>query len=372
MSLQMPPLHALHDERGAKTTEFGGWEMPVEFDSIREEHHAVRETAGKFDVSHMGELVVSGPDATTLMQRLTSNDVSELAVGDSQYAAITDSEGYILDDTIIYRLPDSETAGDNPTYLFIPNAGNDEAMSDRWVDHREQWGLEATVENRTHEYAMIAVQGPDARALVADAADGSDTQAVKAVSRFRVTDASIAGVECWVARTGYTGEDGFELIYPWDEAETVWEALDCQPCGLGSRDTLRLEAGYLLSGQEFDDDDNRRTPYECAIGFAVKLDTEFVGRDALEVVSTDGVTARLVGFRLIDRGIARHGYEIATKDGDVVGLVTSGTMSPTLKSPIGLGYVPVDYAEPGTVLRVIVRGQQKKAKVETLPFVDTV
>ncbi|MFC4245908.1 glycine cleavage system aminomethyltransferase GcvT [Natribaculum luteum] len=365
MPLQTPPLRGLHDERGAKFTEFGGWDMPVEFDSIREEHVAVREAAGIFDVSHMGEIHVTGPDATTLLQRLTSNDVTQLEVGDSQYATITDEEGIIVDDTIVYRLPDEDG---EETYLFVPNAGNDEAMHERWVDHRNEWDLEATVDNRTDEYAMFAVQGPEAANLVGDAVEES----ILDLRRFEARYVTIDGVECWAARTGYTGEDGFEFIVPWGEAETVWSTFDCQPCGLGARDTLRIEAGYLLAGQDFDYESDPRNPYEAGLGFTVKLDTEFVGRDALEQAREEGVEEKLVGFRLIDRGVPRHGYDITNTDGLVVGSVTSGTMSPTLEASIGMGYVPVEYAEPGTTLQVVVRGQSKKARVETTPFVDTV
>ncbi|WP_255192227.1 glycine cleavage system aminomethyltransferase GcvT [Natronobeatus ordinarius] len=364
MPLQTPPLRGIHDERGAKFTEFGGWDMPVEFDSIREEHAAVREDAGIFDVSHMGEIHVTGPDATTLMNRLTTNDVSALEVGDSQYAAITDEEGVIIDDTVIYRLPDEDGEA---TYLFVPNAGTDEATHERWVEHRNEWGLEATVDNRTDEYAMFAVQGPDSGNLVTEAVEES----IADVGRFEATDVTVEGVECWMGRTGYTGEDGYEFVLPWSEAETVWSAFDCQPCGLGARDTLRLEAGFVLAGQDFDYESDPRTPYEAGIGFTVKLDTEFVGRDALERVEAEGVEEKLVGFRLIDRGIPRHGYDITNTESRVIGTVTSGTMSPTLEAPIGLGYVPVEYAEPGTTFRVVVRGRSKKARVETTPFIDT-
>ena len=384
MPLQTPPLRGIHDERGAKFTEFGGWDMPVEFDSIRTEHAAVREDVGIFDVSHMGQIHVTGPDATELMQRLTTNDVTELAVGDSQYATITDEDGIIIDDTVIYRLPDEDdrapresgaAGGDGePTYLFVPNAGTDEATHERWIEYRNEWDLEATVDNRTDEYAMFAVQGPSAADLVADAVDATDADAAGSVtdlSRFQATYATIEDVDCWIARTGYTGEDGFELIVPWSEAERIWSVFDCQPCGLGARDTLRIEAGLLLAGQDFDPESNPRTPYEAGIGFTVDLETEFVGRDALAAVADAGVDEKLVGFQLIDRGVPRHGYDITTTESRVVGTVTSGTMSPTLEQAIGLGYVPTEYAEPGTTLQVVVRGQSKKARVERTPFIDT-
>jgi aminomethyltransferase len=363
MALRNPPLREQHAEHGAKFTEFGGWDMPVEFGSIREEHAAVRESAGRFDVSHMGEVEVHGPDATRLMQRLTTNDVSLLDPGDSQYAAITDAEGIILDDTVVYRFPDTD--GD-PHYLFVPNAGHDEWAHDRWTSHRDEWGLDATVVNATEEYAMFAVQGPDAPALVAAQSDDP----VRELSKFEARYATVAGVECWTARTGYTGEDGFELVVPVDDAETVWNALDCQRCGLGARDTLRIEMGFLLSGQDFDAESNPRTPYEAGIGFTVKLDTEFVGRDALEAADAEGVTEKFVGLKLLDRGVPRHGYDVVDEDDHVVGTVTSGTMSPTLGEPIALAYLPTNHADPGTRVRVVVRGQQKRAKVVSLPFLE--
>jgi len=360
MPLRTPPLRDLHDAAGAKFTEFGGWDMPVEFDSIKQEHAAVREGAGIFDVSHMGEIEVRGPDATELVQRLTTNDVTRLDPGDSQYSAMVNEDGILLDDTVVYRLPSE----DEPTYLFVPNAGHDAETHERWTAHRDEWDLDATVVNRTEEYAMFAVQGPEAADLVDAAAESEVTDLPKFGARW----ATVAGVDCWTARTGYTGEDGFELIVPWDDAETVWEAFDCQACGLGARDTLRLEAGFLLSGQDFDPEDDPRNPYEAGIGFTVKLDTEFVGRDALAAVQEAGVDEELVGLRLLDRGVARQGYDVTDTDDRLIGTVTSGTISPTLDYPIALAYLPVEHGEPGTTVRVVVRGQSKRARVETLPF----
>ncbi|WP_267640254.1 glycine cleavage system aminomethyltransferase GcvT [Haloarchaeobius amylolyticus] len=366
MALRTPPLREQHDAAGATFTEFGGWDMPVEFAGIRAEHEAVRTSVGIFDVSHMGEIEVSGPDATRLMQRLTTNDVERLGPGDSQYACICREDGVILDDTVLYRYPD-EADDEDPTYLFVPNAGHEQEMLSRWTDHRDEWDLDATVTDRTEDYAMFAVQGPDAVDHVAEAAADS----VADLSRFSARYTDVAGAECLVARTGYTGEDGFELVVPWDDAVDVWETFDdVQPCGLGARDTLRLEAGLLLSGQDFHPEDQPRNPYEAGIGFTVKLDTEFVGRDALEAAREDGVEEELVGFRLVDRGVPRHGYDIADTDDTVIGTVTSGTMSPTLDEPIGLGYVPTDFADPETRLHIMVRGRAKKAVVEPLPFYE--
>jgi len=355
MALRRPPVS--HD---TKTTDFGGWEMPVEFDSIRTEHAAVREAVGKFDVSHMGEITVSGPDAEQLLGHLTTNDVGALDPGEAQYAAVTDERGVMLDDTIVYRLPES---GDEE-FLFIPNAGHDGEMYDRWVAHREEWGLDATVTNRTGEYAMFAIQGPDSPELLGPETDVD----LAALPEFDVASGRVAGADALVARTGYTGEEGFEVLVPWDKAPTVWERLDCQPCGLGARDTLRTEMGFLLSGQDFDPEEEPRTPFEAGIEFAVALDTEFVGRDALAGVAADGPAERFVGIRLDERGVPRHGYGVTTPDGEPIGHVTSGTMSPTLGEPIALGYLPAEYAGEERKVRVVIRDEPKKAHTTAPPF----
>jgi aminomethyltransferase len=369
MALRTPPLKAVHEKRGASFTDFGGWEMPVEFDGINDEHEAVRTTVGVFDVSHMGNVTVTGPDATELMNRLTTNDVAALEPGDAQYAAITDEEGIILDDTVVYKLPESvpaDTPGAGADYLFIPNAGHDEEMTDRWTAHRDEWDLDATVDNRTEEYGIVAVQGPDAEDLVADRAG----DAAADLGRFEAAAMSIDDVPCWVARTGYTGEDGYEIVAPMDGVEAVWEAFDeCQPCGLGARDTLRMEYGLLLSGQDFNHEELPRTPLEAGIGFAVDLETDFVGRDALVAQDEAGLERQFVGFTLEERGIPRHGYEIEDDEGTVIGEVTSGTMSPTLGDAIGLGYVTTERAEDGETVFISIRGQAKEATVAKPPFI---
>jgi len=393
MTDRHPPLHDAHEARGAKFTDFGGWQMPVEFDSIRTEHAAVRESVGVFDVSHMGEIEVAGPDATDLMNRLTTNDVRALDPGDSQYAAITNDEGVMLDDTVVYRLPDGTPAGEgaaslaalvgdrdgdldapsgDPAYLFVPNAGHDAQTCDRWTAHRDEWDLDATVANATDDWAMLAVQGPDA----ADALDETTPRdRVVDLSKFEAAAAAVAGVESWVARTGYTGEDGFEVMCPTGDAATVWEAFvdaprEAQPCGLGARDTLRTEMGFLLSGQDFDPESEPRTPYEARIGFVVELDTEFVGRDALAAQREEGVDETFVGVRLQERGVPRGGYAVTDGDLTRVGKLTSGTMTPTLDEPIGLGYLHESYADAGTEVSVVVRGDEKRAEVVIPPFLD--
>jgi len=375
------PLFDHHVDRGAKTTTFGGWEMPVQFDSINTEHESVRTSAGKFDVSHMGEIEVTGPDAVALTDRLVTNSVTELGTGRAGYGAITDSSGTMLDDTITYRLVDDSV-------LFIPNASHDEQMAERWRTHRDEWGFDADVENATTTWAMIAVQGPDAEDTVTaavsaagdgDATGGESEPAIRDLSRFAVTEATVAGADCLLARTGYTGEDGFEVLCPWAAAERVWDAFDCQPCGLGARDTLRIEAGFLLSGQDFDSDETPRNPYEAGIDFAVSLDSAFVGRDALEDVHERGPAERLTGFELVERGVPRHGYPITDSGGTEIGVVTSGTMSPSLNTPIGMGYLPTEYAdgegaeagEGDGEISVVIRGDPKAARVKTPPFIDT-
>ena len=388
MTDRLPPLYDVHEDRGARFTDFGGWQMPVQYDSIREEHAAVRETVGIFDVSHMSEIEVSGPDATALMNRLTTNDVAALDPGDAQYAGITTDDGILLDDTVVYRLPDGTEAGSasavlsdlddglcepsgDPAYFFVPNAGHDDEMLARWVDHRGTGDFDATVANTTDAWAMVAVQGPAA----ADAMEQAITNegaavSVDSLSPFQATVAPVADVPSWVARTGYTGEDGFEIVCPAAEVKAVWNAFDAQPCGLGARDTLRMEMGFLLSGQDFDPDDEPRTPYEAGIGFVVDLDTPFVGRDALAAARADGdgPTETFTGIRLHDRGVPRAGYAVTDGDGTRVGTLTSGTMSPTLGEPIGLGYVEAPHAVPGADGGVDVRGDRTEAAGAAPPF----
>ena len=363
MTRRQPPLAAVHATRGVSTTEFGGWEMPVEFESIQTEHAAVRESVGMFDVSHMSEIEVTGPDSTELTDRLTTNDVSTLSPGDAQYACITRDDGVILDDTVIYRLVDRDGF---PAYLFVPNAGHDSQFTDWWRGHRDEWDLDATVENTTDQWAMFALQGPDSPALLDTTVDASVTD----LARFEHATRQIAGVDCIVARTGYTGEDGFEILCPTDAAETVWTAFDCQPCGLGARDTLRIEMGFLLSGQDFDPADQPRTPYEAGVGFTVDLGTDFVGRNALAEQHETGTDQQFVGITMVDRGVPREGYAVVDGDGEQVGELTSGTMSPTLNDGIGLGYLDTAHTTPGETVDVVVRGNRKQAEVTDVPFVS--
>jgi aminomethyltransferase len=355
---RQPPLADVHEAAGARTTEFGGWSMPVRFTSIGEEHEAVRCEAGIFDVSHLSRITVGGPDAATHMDRLTTNDVTALVPGDAQYACICREDGVILDDTVVYRLADDVGSMAAGEYLFMPNAGKDEAMVDRWRDHAAAFGLTATVESHTAEQAMVAVQGPDAPSLVADASSGSgDGPAIDEMERWRSRTATVHGVECLAARTGYTGEDGFELVCDASDAEALWSGfVDDQavtPCGLGARDTLRLEAGLLLSGQDFDPADEPRTPHEAGLEFALALDAgDFCGRDTLRDATEPA--ERLVGLELDERAVPRHGHDVLA-DGEAIGHVTSGTISPCFDVPIALAYLDREYATAGAHVGVSIR-----------------
>jgi len=351
-----PPLYELHDNEGARFTEFGGWEMPVRYGSTKEEHHAVREGVGKFDVSHMGRVRVSGYDAVALADRMTTNDVSALEIGESHYSSMLDKDGYIIDDIVLYRTEDG--------VVFVSNTGRDRRATERWKRYVKKERYEATIENRTGETAMFAVQGKDTTEAMGNAGvrPKPDT-----LSRFewklaRVEEAG--GIGAFVSRTGYTGEDGFELVVDADNAETVWRAIEATPCGLGARDTLRIEMGFLLGGHEFGDE-NPRTVYEAGIGFVVSDSTGFVGRDAIDPEPDEC----LAGFVLEEKGVPHRGYE-ARVDGEVVGEVTSGTMSPTLDEPVGMCYLPEENATEGQDIEIVIGGEPKRATVEEPPFIN--
>jgi aminomethyltransferase len=354
------PLHERHAESGAEFTDFGGWDMPVSFDGIRTEHVSVRESVGLFDVSHMGRLAVGGPDARELVDRLTTNDVGALEPGHAQYSCLLRTDGVILDDVIVYDHPTE------PEFVVVPNAGHDGETAGRFREYAAEWDLDVTVENRTETTGMVAVQGPDA----AESVDTAAADPVADLGRFEIAETAVGGADCLVARTGYTGEDGFELVFPADKAATVADAFaSVRRCGLGARDTLRLEAGLLLSGQDFGPEDEPRTPVEADLGFVVDLETEFVGREAVAAAADRGVDERLVGITVDGRGIARHGYPVID-DGDEIGHVTSGTMSPTLDVAIALGYVETSDATEGTAVEILVRNRPVQATITDRRFLE--
>lgn len=354
------PLYDVHVAAGARMIEFGGWEMPVQYSGVLEEHRAVRSNAGIFDLSHMGELLVSGPDALPALQALTTNDLSLLQIGQAQYSLLCLPTGGVVDDIVIYRRPND--------YMVVVNAANI-AKDAAWLT--SHLSGQVILENRSAETALIAVQGP-AAAKIVEAVAGVKLDHLYA---FEWTTAKIAGVEAVLARTGYTGEDGFELFLPTSAAQAVWHMLmeegsplGMVPVGLGARDTLRLEARLSLYGNDITES---TTPLEAGLGYFVKLDKgEFVGRTALLAQKEQGLRRRLVGFVVKERGIPRHGYRLLAPDNTTIGEVTSGSFSPTLGKDIGLGYVTIEHASPGSQIQVDIRGKGRAAEVVQGRFVE--
>ena len=325
---------------------FAGWEMPVQYEGIRQEHVAVRTDAGVFDVSHMGEVETTGPDAERFLQRVLSNDVSKIAVGGAQYSVLCRDDGGVLDDLFTYRL-------DEGRYLTVTNAANHE-RDFAWLTEQAE-GFDVNVRDVADDYAMIALQGPRARAILAEHLEG------EAPARMRVVSARVGGTECLVCGTGYTGEDGVELLVPPDAAAPIWDALGTTPIGLGARDTLRLEVCFHLYGNDLSEE---RNPIEAGLGWCCKLDTGFIGADALVGFEP---AERLVPFAFTDPGIPRPGNPVLV-DGEERGVVTSGSHSPCLGVGIGMAYVPADAAAPGTHVEVDVRGKRRRAEIREKPL----
>lgn len=358
--LHQTPLVDAHRALGARLIEFGGWLMPVQYRGIIEEHRAVRERAGLFDLSHMGELFVEGPQAGDALAAALVSDPPNLAVGRAHYSMICAEDGGILDDLIVYRLAPER-------FLVVANAGNAQVVSDTLAERIA--GFRAVLDDRALATALVAIQGPAAARTLAPLTD----VALEPLRYYAIAEGHVAGVPALVARTGYTGEDGFELFVDWAGAVAVWDALmegglavGLAPIGLGARDTLRLEAGMPLYGNELDRGTN---PFEAGLGRVVKLDkaAEFVGRGSLERIARDGPARRLVGLVIRGRGIARHGHVVFAGDRRT-GSVTSGTHSPTMGAPIAMAYVAPEDGEPGTILDVEIREQRVAAEVVALPF----
>ncbi len=341
--------------------EFGGWDMPVEYTGITDEHMAVRTQAGLFDVSHMGQIELAGPDALAAVQWISSNDASRLAVGQIQYSALTTPEGTFVDDILVYRVGDEH-------YMLVVNAGN--IMKDyEWIRARvAERGGDVSVVNASSRYALIAIQGPKAEAIL-QRLTGIELPAIK---YYWFANGEVSGVRVIVSRTGYTGEDGFEIFVPPAQAEQVWNALleagaadGLKPCGLGARDTLRLEASMRLCGSDMDE---QTTVIEAGLGWIVGWKKgEFIGSEILRAQKGGTLERTLVGFEMVDRAIARHGYPVVIGS-EVVGVVTSGTQTPFLKKSIGLAMVPVSRSAPGTPLHIEIRGRHVAAVVVPEPF----
>jgi aminomethyltransferase len=364
--LKRTPLYECHQEAGGKMVPFAGWEMPVQYSGVMEEHRAVRTAAGLFDVSHMGEIRVRGAGALGLLQRLTPNDVSKLAPGRAHYSGLLTDRATYVDDLLIYRLGEED-------FLVVVNASNADRDFD-WIASRVGDAPDAAeVVNASDDYALLALQGPKALAILAPLASLD----VSTVRYYGFAQGEVAGVPALISRTGYTGEDGVELYLAPEDAPAVWRRLleegaphGLVPAGLGARDTLRLEAGMALYGHEIDD---TTTPLEAGLAWVVKLGKgDFLGRDVLAFQQAEGVKRKLVGFEVLGRGIGRQGHSIldisGKSSGNPVGTVTSGTFSPTFEKALGMAYVPVGLDSPGTRLGLDVRGKQVEAQVVALPF----
>ncbi len=354
--LNRTPLYETHVSLNGKIVPFAGWEMPLQFQSILAEARAVRSSAGLFDVSHMGRIWVRGRQAAALLDWITTANVPALAMDVARYTLICTEAGGILDDGIIYRLGQQE-------YLLICNASNRKAVWDwlsRWHESRFR---SATLDDRTAEVAMIAYQGPRAAEVMGRLSPGL----AEKLRTYRCAQAQVAGISALVGRTGYTGEDGFEFMPSSKDSPALWQCLletGAVPCGLGARDVLRLEAGMLLHGTDMDKTTN---PFEAGLDRFVFMDKESVCSEALKQVLRTGLKHKLIGFEMVERGVPRHGYAIV-RDGTSLGHVTSGGYSPTLDRYIGMGYVALDVATPGSTFQVDVRGKTVEAKTVALPF----
>jgi aminomethyltransferase len=358
--LRRTPLHERHAALGARMVPFAGYEMPVQYRSIVDEHRTVRSAVGLFDLSHMGEVHVSGPEALAFTRYAVVSDPGTLEPGQAQYSMLCDEDGGIIDDLILYRTDDG--------YLLVCNAANRDAVVEHLDAQRQHGDFDALLDDRSDRTALVAPQGPAAAELLSSLTDLD----LESLGYYRSMRGTVAGVDCLVARTGYTGEDGFELFCDARRATGLWDALmdsgeplGVKPCGLGSRDTLRLEAGMPLYGNELGRDVN---PYEANLGRVVKLDKgEFVGRAALASVQQAGPRRKLVGLVMRDNAVARQGYPVLV-EGQQAGVVTSGTASPTLDRKIAMAYVPPGAAGPGNEVQVVVRERPFRAEQVKLPF----
>ncbi|TAN23979.1 MAG: glycine cleavage system aminomethyltransferase GcvT [Acidobacteria bacterium] len=351
-------LNAMHRQMGGKMTEFGGWDMPVEYSGIIPEHRAVRERAGLFDVSHMGELAVRGHEALALVQHVTSNDASRLSLDQAQYSGLMTAQGTFVDDLLVHKFTDEH-------YWLVVNAGN---CTKDFSYILAQNHFQAQVDNVSDGYTQLAIQGPRALAIL----QPLTSIALAPIKYYWFTIGKVLGVECIISRTGYTGEDGFELYFDPEHSEKVWTGLleagkssGILPCGLGARNTLRMEAGMALYGHEIDD---TTTPLEAGLGWITKLNKpEFLGQAVIEKQQQEGIRRKLVGFEMTEPGIGREGYPVLI-GGKPVGHVTSGGPIPGQNRNVGMAYVPVELASPGAGIEIQIRARTVKAKQVPLPF----
>lgn len=354
-------LNDLHIQLGAKMVPFAGYNMPVQYEGINAEHHAVRNSLGVFDVSHMGEFILKGPDALDLIQRTTSNDASKLTDGKVQYSCLPNSEGGIVDDLLVYRI-------DSNTYMLVVNASNID-KDWNWIQSHNYKKVE--MHNISDKTSLLAVQGPKALAALQKLTDMD----LSSVPYYAFVKGVFNGIEnVVVSNTGYTGAGGFEIYFEQEHSVKMWQAIfeagkefDIKPCGLGCRDTLRLEMAFCLYGNDIDD---TTSPIEAGLGWITKFTKEFTNSAALKAQKEQGPSRKLIGFEMIDKGIPRHHYEIKNAEGIKIGFVTSGTQSPTLQKAIGMGYVESAYTTPGTEIFISIRDKNLKATVIKTPFLN--
>lgn len=360
MELKNVQLASTHEKLGAKMVPFAGYNMPVRYSSDKDEHNTVREGVGIFDVSHMGEFLISGPQALKLIQKVTSNDASKLSIGKAQYSCLPNHNGGIVDDLLVYQIKEEQ-------YMLVVNASNIE-KDWNWIESHNDIGAE--MKNISDDFSLFAIQGPKATEVLQKLT--SVNLADIKFYTFEVGD--FAGVDHVIlSATGYTGAGGFEIYLHNKDAEHIWSEVlkagaefGIKPIGLGARDTLRMEMGYCLYGNDIDD---TTSPLEAGLGWITKFTKEFINSENLKKQKEEGVTKKLVGFKMIDRGIPRQGYDIINSEGETIGRVTSGTMSPTLSIGIGLGYIEKNYSLPETEIFVSIRDKSIKAEVSKLPLI---
>ena len=353
------PFYQIHAALNAKILPFAGYEMPITYSGVIQEHECVRNKVGVFDVSHMGEFILRGPHALDLIQYVTSNDASVLTDGKVQYSCLPNEQGGIVDDLLVYRIKEDQ-------YMLVVNASNIE-KDWNWIKQHDQWGVD--MEDISDRTALLAVQGPKA----SEALQGLTDVDLKSLGYYTFTKGTFAGKEnVLISATGYTGAGGFEIYFDAKDADHIWNAifksgenLGIEPAGLACRDTLRLEMGFCLYGNDIDDN---TSPIEAGLGWITKFTKDFVNRPAIEEQKKNGVLRKLVGFELVDKGIPRHDYPVCDASGKVIGKVTSGTMGPSVKKAIGLAYVPAALAAPGSEIFIGVRDKLLKAVVVKFPF----
>lgn len=348
-------LTSTHIDLGAKMVEFAGYEMPLQYEGLTVEHETVRNSVGVFDVSHMGEFLIEGPNALALIQKVTSNDASTLTVGKAQYSCLPNDKGGIVDDLIVYRVKEE-------TYLLVVNASNIKKDWD-WISKHNDVGAE--MRDLSDDYSLLAIQGPKAVETMQALTDVN----LADIKFYNFVVGPFAGIDyVIISATGYTGSGGFEIYCKNSEVKQIWEAVinaGAKPIGLAARDTLRLEMGYCLYGNDIND---TTSPLEAGLGWITKFTKDFINADYLAKQKEEGVKRKLIGFEMLERGIPRHDYELVDADGNLIGEVTSGTMSPSLNKGIGMGYVKTEFSKPDTEIFVQIRKKQLKAKVVKFPF----